>query len=156
MADGSARRPSSPGQPRIIPIYLPGCSTPRLEWVNQLEAPSDYGDFASRTYLPHAWDVDVTSAESVAEWCRVTNEYMRELERLQEEWVVYEEAIEAVRRSISETTLAEHPELIEMLRGYEQNIAENKEMLAAFSTMMEEEIDDIDEAHAASLEEDDE
>lgn len=144
MSPDSSDRPGR-RTPRIIPIYLPGSSVPHLEWVNEPPAPRDSGAFVDDTYLPHAWDVDVTSAESVEEWRRASAAYMDELEKLQSEWDEYEEAIEAGRLSVSTAQLEEHPSIRHLFAGYAAEIAENKQMLAAFAEMMLEEMKDIED-----------
>ncbi len=131
-------------KPRIVPIYVPGSALPHLEWVNEPRSPRDWGAFVDDTYLPHTWDVDADSSESVEKWRRASATYMDELDKLRAEWIAYEDAVEAARLSVSDAQLAEHPKISDLFDGYAAEIAENRETLAAFAQMMQEEIDDIE------------
>jgi DNA helicase-2/ATP-dependent DNA helicase PcrA len=144
MSPESSDRPRR-RTPRMVPIYLPGSAAPMLEWVNEPSAPRSWGAFVNDTYLPHAWDVDVTTAESVEGWRRASAAYMDELEKLQSEWDEYEEAVETGRLSVSAAQLEEHPSILDLFGNYEAEIAENKQMLTAFAEMMLEEMKDIED-----------
>ena len=55
------------------------------------------------------------------------------------------EAIEAGRLPVSAAQLEEHPSIRDLFADYAAEIAENKQMLAAFAEMMLEEMKDIED-----------
>jgi hypothetical protein len=132
-------------KPSIVPIYTPGSSVPRYEWVNGLETPADWLDFVSDVPLPAVEVVDVESSESVAEWRRESTFYLKELEKLRAEWMNHQQAVEAGRRAFTEMELMERPEIIDLLEDLDAEIADNNEYLSGFLDLTLSEINEIEE-----------